>query len=223
MGTTILVERNATNAELSLTVSPTVPAATAVVEIRDASAPQAPLPLYLDFSDQTFKTVGWVTQQAAMTALAGSANRFALDGGLDVAGFTNLLATTRWLVAEYEATVAGRTLQDNDVIDLRELCTQTHIGATFQPPAGGTTRFTAWLNRKGTTVIAGLISCTVDFFDPTGGVLLFTEVVLAADAQGHFDVTHLGDLLTAGNPFYVITTIVDAEGSVATHRTTPFT
>ena len=222
MGTTILVERNATNVEISFSVSPQLPAASGVVfAIRDASAPQAPLPLYLDFADATFKTVGWATRQATLTSLGG--NFFAFDGGVDVAAFTNLLATTRWLAAEYEATVGGRVFTDNDILDLRELCTQTHIGATFQPPAGGTTRFTAWLNRKGTTVTAGLISCTIDFFDPTGGVLLFTEVVLAADAQGHFDVTHLGDLLTAGNPFYVITTIVDAEGSVATHRTTPFT
>lgn len=222
MGTMILVERNSTNTEISFSVSPQLPAATGVVvAMRDASAPQAPLPLYLDFFDDTFKTVGFVTRQATLFALGG--NFFALDGGFDVAVITNLLATTRWLVAEFEATVGGRVFTDNDVLDLRELCTQTHIGATFQPPAGGTTRFTAWLNRKGTTVTAGLISCTVDFFDPTGGVLLFTEVVLAADAQGHFDVTHLGDLLTAGNPFYVITTIVDVEGSVSTHRTTPFT
>ncbi len=221
MGNLILASRNSTNTQLSYSQSPTVPVASAVVvALRDASQAQAPLPLYLDFADSTFKTAGWATRQASMFALGG--NQFALDGGLSIAAITNLSVDTRWLVAEYEATIGARLFTDNDPINLRELDTQAHVGTTFQPLAGGTTRFTTWLNRNGTTVLTGLISCVVDFFTPAG-VLLFTETVLVADAQGHFDVTHVGDLLTAGNPFYLIITITDAEGVQFTHRTNPFT
>jgi len=154
-----------------------------------------------------------------MVLLAGNPNRFALDGGLSIAAFTNLLATTRRLTAEYEATIGARISLDEDELELEELDTQCHLGTAF---LGATTRFNAWLERQGTPVTAGLVSCTVDFFNPTG-VLFFSVTVLVADANGHFDLTNVGDVLTSPNPFYVLITIVDGEGTQVTHRTNPFT
>jgi len=99
MGTSsIIAERTATDIDLTLSVSRNggVAGLTAVVAIRDGDTPNS----YLDFADQTFKTSGWTTRQAAMTDLGGGHYRRALD----LTAMINLPAGTEELVAEYETT-----------------------------------------------------------------------------------------------------------------------
>jgi len=217
MGAAVLGSRVSTNLPLSLSVSPAVPAAaSAVVAIRDGGSAQAPLPLYLDFGDSTFKTVGWATRQAAMVALGG--NFFALDGGLDVQAITNLPDATMQLIAEYEAVVGGRTLTDNDPITLDGVVNVV-LGAMTYDDTGPafTITFDCWIERSRVTSPSPT-AVTLDFFDPTIVPPLFSEARVdpptPPDAQGHYVFTHTLDQLDPDRNYYARITMTDPEGTV---------
>jgi hypothetical protein len=104
-GNTIPVERTRTDVPLEFLVSKDgagVAGLTVVVAVRDAATPDS----YLDFADDTYKSSGWTTRQAAMTDLSGGLYRRALD----LSAITNLPAATRELTIEYEATGAESAL-----------------------------------------------------------------------------------------------------------------
>jgi hypothetical protein len=98
----IHAERTQTNVPLYLSVTRTgaggVAGLTAVVAIRDGQSTTS----YLDWSDQTFKTSGWTTREAAMADLGGGF--YARAGGLNLSTITNLPGTTTHLVAEYRVS-----------------------------------------------------------------------------------------------------------------------
>lgn len=70
---------------------------------------------YLDFADNTFKTAGWTTQDAALDEIGDGF--YLLTGGLNVAAFEASIPTVNHLYAEYEVPGIG---VDIDVILLRE-------------------------------------------------------------------------------------------------------
>ncbi len=215
MGNYILSNRLDSNCALTVSLSPTNLTVTAqVVAIRDGDSAQAPLPLYLDFFDNTFKTVGWVTRQAALFALGS--NFFALDGGLDVSAFTNLPFTTDQLFAEYELTVGGQTFTDNDLIQLARGGSQVHLGWTYD---GTTLDMVGWMVRDGDVVLAPL-SFAISWFNEDG-TLLFTEPGPGvADAQGHILISRV-QALASGQAYYAVITMTDAQGTLTTDQATP--
>lgn len=113
MSTTLQASRESTAVPLNLSVSKGggVAGLTATVAIRDGATSDS----YLDFADNTFKTVGWTTKKASMADVGGGF--YTRTGGLNVSAFTNLPAGSTKLVAEYEVSgaLAGVTL---DVIEL---------------------------------------------------------------------------------------------------------
>ena len=96
----IRVPRNETEVPLNLFLNNSGPVtgATAVVAIRDGDTPDS----YLDFNDNTFKTAGHTTRQAALTE--GEVGVYTLVPGLDLSAITNLPAGTDHLIAEFEVT-----------------------------------------------------------------------------------------------------------------------
>lgn len=98
--------RDETEVPLSLALTRTsgpVTGATVLVAIRDGNTQDS----YLDFDDDTFKTVGWTTRQAAVADIGSGF--YARSGGLDVGAITNLPAATEILVAEYEVTAPSNS------------------------------------------------------------------------------------------------------------------
>ncbi len=217
MGYQIKADRRDPNVGLSLAVSPAnIVVSAAVVAIRDETQPQAPLPLYLDFADLTFKTVGWATRQAALTALGG--NFFALDGGLNVAGFTNLPADTISLAAEYEATVPGpRDILDIDHIELEQDSTQAEFG--FARLDAANIEVTISGKRRGETV--PLLTAAITFFDSTGAVRFAAAGPGVPDAQGVIRFAFANALVVQAS--YATATVTDTIGTIVTTRHVPFT
>ena len=220
MGNYIQANRDDSNVALTLSVGTAagggIAGLTVVVAIRDASAAQTPLPLYLDFADSTFKTAGWATRQAAMVDNGGGI--YALDGGLDPSAFTNLPATTVQLAAEYEITAGSPLGVDNDLIDLDRLVTQCHLGVTYD--GVGTVSVDTWLERRGRIVTP--TSSTVTIFDDTGAAVAGPTTSLVADAQDHIVFT-LALALVANTNYYYRVTMIDALGTITTDRAVPFT
>ena len=104
-----MLKARRTETELPLSLSVTrsdgpVAGATAVVAVRDGNTDDS----YLDFADDTFKTAGHTTRQAALADIGGGF--YALTGGLDVAAITNLPAATEILLAEYEVTAPANAV-----------------------------------------------------------------------------------------------------------------
>jgi len=216
MGYQIRADRRSPNVALSVIVSPTAPAAaSAVVAIRDETSPQTPLPLYLDFADLTFKTVGWATRQAAMTALGG--NEFALDGGLNVAGFTNLPPTTISLAAVYGVTVGGRTLTDIDHLELEQDSTQAEFG--FARLDNNNVEVTISGKRRGESV--PLLTAAISFFNSDGTLRFSSAGPGAPDAQGAIRFQFANTLIAQAS--YATATVTDAIGTIVTTRHVPFT
>lgn len=217
MGYQIKASRFDTNVGISLAVSPDTATVTgAVVAIRDEDEPQAPLPLYLDFSDNTFKTAGWVTRQTALVALGG--NFFALDGGLDPSAFTNLPTTTDQLAAEYEATLSsGTILTDIDHIELEQAETQAHIG--WARLDANNVELTISGKRRGRDF--PLLTASVSFFNSNGGLRFGPLGPGAPDAQGVIQLGAANTLIVQAS--YWRATVTDALGSYTTTGHVPFT
>jgi len=140
-GTTIKAARTATAVPLVLQLNTATGGATGLaptVRVTDASSAPA-LPSDLDFSDDTFKTVGWVTRDAAMTELGLGAYKRTLD----VSAITNLPAGTDGLEVLYrETTLTAGTVGaldyielDDQVEDLNDLA-QSQVLSDATPFAG---------------------------------------------------------------------------------------
>jgi hypothetical protein len=211
----ILASRDDTNVALSLSVSPATPVATsATVAIRDEDSAQAPAPLYLDFFDSTFKTVGWVTQFAALINVRS--NYWALDGGVDFSAFTNLPATTDQLAAEYEAVVGGITLTDIDHIEIGQNMTQVHVGWARRDAANVEVTISAkW---RGEDI--ALTAATIEYFNSDGGSR-FIPVTAGPDGQGLFRGTAINTLVAQAS--YWRATVTTAQGDITTVGHVPFT
>lgn len=103
-----------TDSALPLSVSVTrnsggVTGLTGTVQIRKAGT----INDYLDFADLTFKTVGWTTKSVALTEVGGGF--YALVGGVNIAGITNLPSGRVHLVAEYRMTGPPSPVTQDDV------------------------------------------------------------------------------------------------------------
>lgn len=119
-----LIETERTESALPLTLAVTksfsggVPGLATVLQIRDASTVDS----YLDFSDLTFKTSGWTAKQASLADLGDGI--YALSGGLNIDGITNLPTSTHYLSVEYvitgsvRGTVIDTILMKRDVYDM---------------------------------------------------------------------------------------------------------
>lgn len=117
MSTSILASRKDSNIPLSLSAMKGnlggQAGLTVIVAIRDA----ATINSYLDFNDNTFKTVGWVQKTKTLADIGGGF--YALSGGLNASIITNLPAATDHLVAEYVVS-GGVKAVATDLIVLRE-------------------------------------------------------------------------------------------------------
>lgn len=217
MGYLIQASRDDPNIGLSLAVSPSSVGVTgAVVAIRDETQPQAPAPLYLDFSDDTFKTVGWVTRQAPLTALGG--NFFALDGGLDLSAFTNLPADTRSLAAEYEATLdSGTLLLDIDHLELQQGDTQVHVGWARLDAAN--VEVTISGKRRGRDF--PLTAASISFLNSDGTLRFGPLGPGVPDAQGVIRLSAANALVVQAS--YWRATVTDTIGTYQTTGHVPFT
>jgi hypothetical protein len=171
--------------------------------------------LYLDFGDDTFKTAGWATRQAALTALGG--NFFALDGGLDVSVFTNLPSTTDQLAAEYEAVVGGRTFLDIDNIELQQADTQVHAG--WARLSATSVEVTISAKRRGEDIAITAVNSIV-FFNSDGSAR-FSPGLVGIDGQGVARLTANNTLLVQAS--YWRATVTTAQGSITTTGHVPFT
>ncbi len=113
----ILVDRAETEMPISLYVNYGGPltGATIAVAIRDGDTDDS----YLDFNDDTFKTLGWTMRQAALTESIIQDGLYTLSPGLDLTGITNLPAATFYMFAEYEISApAGAVSVMSDTIYL---------------------------------------------------------------------------------------------------------
>jgi len=93
-------ERTDTNVPITFVINTGTTGLTVTVRVRDGDTINS----YLDFSDSTFKTAGWTTQNASLSDL--SDGFYALSGGLSMAAMTNLPAATNVLILEYIITGA---------------------------------------------------------------------------------------------------------------------
>ena len=102
------------SAALPLTIAVTRPQGatglTLLLEIRDGST----LNSYLDFSDDTFKTLGWGTKSETMSELA---NGF-YSNILNISSLTNIPTLTEHLVAEYRSLGVTPPFAGEDIISL---------------------------------------------------------------------------------------------------------
>lgn len=156
--------------------------ATAVVAIRDADTNDS----YLDFSDNTFKTAGFTTRQAAL--LEGNVGVYTLSGGLDLSVITNLPAATDQLIAEYEVTApAAATGIVMDLIELLDALPMRGQPFTFKYVYfSGATKLGAGLGAlAGTVAIDGVapVPVTGTISDIGGG--WYQLAASAADMAGN--------------------------------------
>lgn len=102
----ILVERDEADVPLELLHPAGTTGLSPVVAIRDGDTNNS----WLDFNDNTFKTVGWTTRQAALTEISATnaPGKYVLQ--LDLSAVT-IPAGTHFLVAEYDSG-AGEFAQD---------------------------------------------------------------------------------------------------------------
>ena len=96
----------------------------AFVALRRAETPDS----YLDFSDLTFKTSGFVTKEATMTEVGGGHYAYTLDLATIAA---SLPAATEELIAEYR-TSGSLVGVSNDIIRLLQN-TSIAVGSPFHP------------------------------------------------------------------------------------------
>lgn len=191
----ITTERTASGVDLTLTDPAATAGLTAVVAIRDGDDPTS----YLDFSDDTFKTSGWTTKQAAMTDLGGGHYNVALD----LSAMTNLPATTDQLVAEY-ATSGAVTSAAHDTIQITEsfldvpadvdlLLTDTHGGGSWQSAIATGGALNAVPNSDSTITIGAAVGGSTyenakildgvywQIEDVGGALDMYNEFLIAAD------------------------------------------
>jgi len=126
--------------------------------------------------------------------------------------------TAAGLAAADASAIAGK-LPAGDIADADDVSAIGYQIAASAVYASGTLKILAALERNGDTQ-TDAATCTVTVYDSTG-TQLFTLTDAAADARGVFSVSKASPGLSAGNVYYALVAITDAEAT-AHSRVIPF-
>ncbi|MCG8435114.1 MAG: hypothetical protein MJA83_13890 [Gammaproteobacteria bacterium] len=103
---TVLAELSRTDYPIEINVDQAggVNGLTVVAAIRDPVTANS----WLDFSDNTFKTVGWTTRQATLTNFdaTNAPGSYRLTGGVNISAWTGLSASADHFIVEYDISGA---------------------------------------------------------------------------------------------------------------------
>jgi hypothetical protein len=167
---------------------------------------------YLDFSDNTFKTVGWVTKYAGLSEVERGHYQRSFNSSL-----VAVVVDGTILAAEFHVDNGAGVIGDD--LDLLIFSTSAgfleHRAASsfaFNPNTG-VLDGNAWLELEG-VLIPAVTSLTANFYN-SAGALLFSLTDVAPDAQGIFRIssTPFPPGFTVGALVYVRLTIVAPSGT----------
>ena len=205
---------------------------TVVVAIRDADSSTS----FLDFADLTFRAAGHATKFASVADIGNG--RYSLAGGLNVAGITNLPATTHHLVAEFDISgsvvaavddvieilsAAYAVAEPGDAMDLiADAVDESALAADtdtyqakvwmFDDENASVDRYAVLFHKNGQPVLSGVSSPTIQVFKASDGVDLVAATALTAvAATGVFRHDESTNRITDGAAFFArVAATIDA-------------
>ena len=185
---------------------------------------------YFDWSDDTFKSVGFVTLNQILTEqdAVNAAGLYDIAGGWDTSLITNPDVDYLYTVIPIQTPgtnailPAPSNLQVGQFIDRLDAGDdRTHISATYDD-VGLIVSISFWLERSGviTTPINTLGS--VVWRNPDGTTLFSNSSPSGPDSQGVLRFTQPSITLIDNTPYYADVTVEDSQGVVTTQIGVPF-
>jgi hypothetical protein len=195
----IEAEPTDTNVPAKLTVNDSgggVIGLTVDLEILDANTQNS----YLDFNDNTFKTIGWTTKSQSVTDVGGG--RYSLFGGLDISVIN---AVPNKLILEYNVSGSKSAVVSEELL-IRESTYQAKVGL-FDDNAGVTDRYTVVFYKNSEPVTVGITSPTIQVIKASDGLALIpTTALTQVSALGIYKRDEAINRIINGASYYVLVT-----------------